>query len=200
MLSMLKKGLPVFVLLLFSIITFLTTLDAHPHIFIKPSLKLYFNQNMLRSVKVIWRWDEYWSLDVMEECDKNGDGALSDQEVSLVYKDFFAAIKDYDYFTKLTIDGSPVSGFEVSLEDFNAYINIEEGKKILYYEFVIPVQRAALEKEISVVFADRTIYTAFSPGGFSLELNDSSLSVVDQRVEREGYCGTRAEFLIMPAK
>lgn len=60
-----------------------TPAQAHPHVFIDAGLTFLFDdQNRLAAVQVIWVYDEFYSLLMIEDggYDTDGDGALTDAE------------------------------------------------------------------------------------------------------------------------
>lgn len=48
----------------------MSSVFAHPHLFVKSEIKPEIDNNLLTGFKIIWEWDEYWTSDVMAECDK----------------------------------------------------------------------------------------------------------------------------------
>jgi len=64
---------------------FATSLRAHPHVFIDTGFALILNgEGQLTHVRVIWEYDELYSLLVTEdmELDRDGDGALTPDEIA----------------------------------------------------------------------------------------------------------------------
>ena len=62
-----------------------TALSAHPHVFIDTGFELIVDRDgQLTHVRVIWEYDELYSLLITEDMglDPDGDGALSDAEVA----------------------------------------------------------------------------------------------------------------------
>lgn len=60
---------------------------AHPHIFIDTGLQLIFDdQDKLAAVRIVWVYDEYFSLVILEDngLDPDGDGVLTDAELKVI--------------------------------------------------------------------------------------------------------------------
>lgn len=56
---------------------------AHPHIFVETGLQLIFDdQSKLAAVRIVWVYDEFFSLVILEDngLDPDGDGVLTDAE------------------------------------------------------------------------------------------------------------------------
>jgi ABC-type uncharacterized transport system substrate-binding protein len=61
----------------------LNSAAAHPHIFIETGLQLIFDdQSKLAAVRIVWVYDEFFSLVILEDngLDPDGDGVLTDAE------------------------------------------------------------------------------------------------------------------------
>lgn len=168
---------------------FLTVnVSAHPHLFVKPAVDFVADESGISGLRMIWEWDEWWSYEVIMACDFDGDGHLDDNEINLVYKEFFSALKSFNYFTEITVNGDRVK--IDSILDFHAEITDES---IVIYSFVIPVD-VDFEKrvEISIVFNDETIFTAFENKIKFLEHDKFLLGNI--RNSRSGFYGVRADF------
>ncbi|MFO7810396.1 MAG: DUF1007 family protein [Candidatus Delongbacteria bacterium] len=130
---------------------------AHPHLFIESELEPLIEEGKLKGIRIYWKFDKYWSEEVIIECDTDRNGILDRQEIRLVFNDFFNDLKYSNYFTELIVNGrrQRVTGVEI----FNAEI-VEDN--IVIYDFVIPVN-ADLNPglKLSVLFDDETVYTAF---------------------------------------
>ena len=161
---------------------------GHPHLFIKPSIEIVSNENIIKGIKLIWEWDNWWSEDVINACDTNKNGIFGDDEVKLVYKNFFSGVKDFNYFTEIFINGEKLK--IISISDFNAYIDKDY---IVIYEFSIPIE-LKLENtlKIKIRFNDETIYTAFEKNINLIKNNNykfTNLSIADY-----SYYGVQLSF------
>lgn len=121
---------------------------------------LVFDDNGFAGVKQRWVIDEMTTWAVFELIEENGDGKLNDAEVAAIERESFGSIKDYNYFTKMLIDGQD---FPVEwATDFDAFM--DQGK--LVYTFFIPCHVAAppTPREVKVAVFDPSffIYVAYA--------------------------------------
>lgn len=145
--------------LLFLFLFFHLPADAHPHLFIEPGISFVEERGALRAVNIRWVWDEFWSEDVMLECDVDGNGSLSASEMKLVKKEFFDGVRDFGYFFMMKSDGQSIK--------FGAAKNFTvkmTGEGRLIYEFTLEAKTPVIPKnKLELFFFDKTIYTAFDP-------------------------------------
>lgn len=161
--------------------------QAHPHLFIKSSFDLIISNNNLKGIKVIWNWDKWWSEEVIRECDLDKNGAFNAKETELIYKDFFSAIRDFNYFTRVYVHNKEIKVRKV--ENFKARI---EKDKTVTYEFVIPIN-AKLNKQsfVELFFNDNTIYTAFDRNAKAIK----TTNLKDLNIETYSYYGIKISFI-----
>lgn len=80
------KIAPHFAAAMFAVLP-LNSAAAHPHIFIETGLQLIFDdQSKLAAVRIVWVYDEYFSLVILEDngLDPDGDGVLTDAETKSI--------------------------------------------------------------------------------------------------------------------
>lgn len=148
----LREFLFLIVFLLFTI-----SLNGHPHLFIEPSVELVLSENVISGIRVIWKWDIWWSMDVIAACDLDKDFFLNEEEIELVYKNYFSRINRVGYFTDIYINGK--SHRISKVEQFSAKIEEDE---TVSYSFLFPLNvEIKGETGVRIVFYDRTIFTAF---------------------------------------
>ncbi len=168
-----KLLIPLFLLMI------VASLFCHPHLFVEPSVKVLTSENTISGILVYWKWDLWWSMDVISECDLDRDFAFNEKEVELVYKDFFSPIRQYAYFTEITVAGKKQSINRV--ENFDAVIN---GDETVTYSFVFPINVEINQRvPIKILFNDRTIFTAFETNIETIE-NDQ---LIYQNIKTSGY-------------
>ena len=152
--------------------------QAHPHLFISPGVGFVHDKGAIKAVKIRWVWDEFWSEEVMFECDLDGDGSFNASETKLVKKDFFDGVQDLEYFFMMRSDGQKVK-FKAA-KNFTVKTTPDG---CLIYEFVLEASAPVVpQNKLEVFFFDKTIYTAF----------DESVSVIGdkyplQKVKFEPY-------------
>ena len=73
---------------------------AHPHVFLDGGAHFIFDdQGRLAAIRVIWQYDAFASLFILEslEVDKDGDGVLTDDETAKVVTDQLIAHLDQKF-------------------------------------------------------------------------------------------------------
>lgn len=165
-------------------------LYAHPHVFIKPSVKVLVKGNIISGIKVSWQWDQWSSKEVLRECDTNKDGFLNAQEIELVNKYYFANLRNFDYFTEIYINGRQirirkVAGFTASVDKTG----------IVRMGFTVPVEsNLKTPAKVGLCFNDNTIYVAFEKGVVVLPTNGHAMK--NFKESNYGYYGIQFLFLL----
>lgn len=163
---------------------------SHPHLFITPSAAVIISNSVVEGVRIIWKWDKWWSSDVMSECDKNKDGKLDSNEIKLVYQDYFSGIEDLNFFTEVYVNGKKVKIKKVL--DFSVSV-LEDN--LVEYVFVIPLDIPIESKvEMEIVFNDESIYTAFDK---KVNISSSSGVIKNPKLSPVGYYGVKVIFDII---
>lgn len=175
---------------IFIFFVFINFLNAHPHLFIDPVMNLIINEDKLTGIKVEWTWDEWWSMDVIDACDKNKNKVFEQNEIDLVYKDFFSAVKDFNFFTILEINNRKIPVNKT--ENFSAKID----KGIVKYYFTIPLDISVSDKMSVKIFKnDDTVFTAFEK--IKLNINSDKYNITDLKTGVYNFCGTQASAVIV---
>lgn len=83
---------------------------AHPHVWVSMQTSMVFNdQGLISGVGVEWTFDDAYAQTALEGMDKNGDGVYGPEELEALTQENLDALKDYVYFTYMTVDGKPVA-------------------------------------------------------------------------------------------
>jgi len=127
---------------------------AHPHVFIDNRIAVVFNDKGLKGFRHEWAFDEMFSSTIIQEFDLNADGEFSEEEIKKVEKGAFSNLKEYNYFTDITINGEQFKIQEV--RDF--YAEIDRG--VMIYQFFIPCEETAVieNKEVKIAVFDPTYF------------------------------------------
>ena len=130
---------------------------AHPHLFITPAVSFIQDKGAIKAVRISWIWDEFWSEEVMFDCDLDGNGSLSVSEIKLVKKDFFDGVQDFNYFFMMKSDGKKIKFGAAK----NFTVKTADGNRLIY-EFTLESSNPVIPKnKLELFFFDKTIYTAF---------------------------------------
>ncbi|MFH1429057.1 MAG: DUF1007 family protein, partial [Candidatus Margulisiibacteriota bacterium] len=105
---------------------------AHPHMWINADPIFVFSNSGLEEVKVTWNFDGLFSEQVVVECDKNHNGYFEPDEKLLLKKNYFDTMADYQYLTKISLNGKPYKD-TISAANFDGYI--DPVKKTIVYSF-----------------------------------------------------------------
>jgi ABC-type uncharacterized transport system substrate-binding protein len=129
---------------------------AHPHVWIDYEVVVRFGPEGPEGVRVDWAFDEMLSSLIIQKYDADRDGKFSPAESRALEKEHLAALKDFNYFVELRIDGKalPVT----AVKDFEA----RNVRGQLHYLFTVPVRAARQEGVVDINVTDPTYYSAFS--------------------------------------
>ncbi|MGF1594399.1 MAG: DUF1007 family protein [Kiloniellaceae bacterium] len=133
---------------------------AHPHVWIDARSEVVFDdQQRVAALRVIWHFDEFYSLFAVEGLDADGDGRLEPAELQPLAELNVTSLRDYRYFTEIFADGTPLDYAPVS--EYGS--RFEDG--VLSLEFVIPLAAPVDPRRSQVSFKsyDPTFYIAIEP-------------------------------------
>ena len=131
---------------------------AHPHVFVDGRAEVLFDaQKRITAIRNIWLFDEAYSAFADTGLDTNGDGKLTRQELAPLAKVNMDSLKEYSYFTYLSI-GKTQLAFKPPVDYF-----LTEDKGRLTLSFTLPLaQPAAIANETVLEVFDPEYFVAFS--------------------------------------
>jgi len=147
--------------------TFCGIARSHPHTFIVQRIKIVFDDKGLAGFKIQWNFDEMFSVMIAGDYDKNQNGILEKNEITLIKNEAFSSLAKYNYFTFIKIGEKP---FKVEfIKNFTAILNNNK----LSYKFFVPCHVTATNsfKHITVAVYDPSYYSAI----FFAEKNPAAL-------------------------
>ncbi len=181
----------VIVLLILCSFNLKNTTEAHPHLFIKPSISIVHLDNKRLGLKVLWEWDEWWSMDVINDCDRDHNGIFDHKEIKLVFNDYFKGAEEFDYFTVLKVNKKKQP---ITVTDFTARI---EPNNIVTYSFIIPLNfmfdHQNKSYHFSIAFNDETFYIAF-PDKIGINESTKHKKYRNLKTTTVSYYGVKLEF------
>ena len=131
-------------IVLLSCLCMVCKVEAHPHIWVEYSVRVHFTEHGLAGFTQQWKFDEMFTNELKTMHQLSGEGALSADEVVVLQQKAFQNLRDYNYFTYISIDGQP---FDVQyVTEFNAWLDGHN----LVYEFFVPCTVAAIKAPKSV--------------------------------------------------
>jgi ABC-type uncharacterized transport system substrate-binding protein len=80
------------------------TVAAHPHVLVDAKSEVVFDADgRMKSVRQVWRFDAAFSAYATQGLDTDGDGIYSDAELKPLAKVNVDSLKEFDFFTFLTV-------------------------------------------------------------------------------------------------
>lgn len=131
-------------------------LFAHPHLYVDTVLEFVADSNGLQGVAEEWRMGVGYSKQLISAFDEDGDGRLSPPERARLIDEAFAHLKEYAYFHKVVIDGTPFEPRD--LERLDAAI--ENGR--IVFRFYIPLRIPSTVHSVEFSISDDTNFVYFS--------------------------------------
>jgi nickel/cobalt exporter len=131
---------------------------AHPHCFILNSVRFVFDPDGLAQIRIDWQFDEFFTGQILADCDKDSDWKLDDEEKACVKLHYFDNLVQHNFFTFIRINGRLI---ETSKAE-HLKIALIENK--LMYQFTVPcrVSGAPGDKDVRVAIYDPTFYCAMN--------------------------------------
>lgn len=81
---------------------------AHPHVWVAVETTLLYENGAFVGIKQKWTFDELYTSMAVEGLDKNKDGRFDRAELAELTKVNIEGLKDFDYFTHVTLAGEPL--------------------------------------------------------------------------------------------
>jgi len=139
--------------LFFSIVLIMlpVILFAHPHMFLTSTVEFVWDKATLSGCWVEWKFDQFFSADIIRAHDSDKNGIFSDAETKQVYKNAFSYLKNYYYFTfirqgKIRTNPASVSKFTIGIRN-----------ETMWYRFFIDLSQTS-PGEICLSIYDYTFF------------------------------------------
>lgn len=141
--------------LLILVISFpLWNLQAHPHMAIYYSCNFHFEEMELKGAWIDFSFDSFFSLDIINTYDFNGDRSFDNEEVEEIYNHAFINLEKYGFFISIRDSNGRRSPREVT--QFKPFINEEE--QLTYRFYISMIENEEQEFYFSVY--DPTFFCA----------------------------------------
>lgn len=108
--------------------------EAHPHIWIRATATMQFEDGKITGIRHEWVFDDFFSNALIADFDKNKNKAFDPDEVKELEANAFVALKEFGYFTHVKIGGKAVT-IETT-RDFAP--SIKDGKVVYKFMAVLP--------------------------------------------------------------
>jgi ABC-type uncharacterized transport system substrate-binding protein len=130
---------------------------AHPHVSVTARAELLFQEGRVTGIRHAWTFDKPYTAFITQGLDRNGDGALSSDELQALAKENTESLVDFEYFTVLKANG--VKQAFGQPRDYT--MSYADGEVTLTY--VLPLQKPpATARTIALEVADPTYFVAFT--------------------------------------
>lgn len=132
--------------------------SAHPHVFVDAKEEIVFDdQGRMTAIRHIWQFDEAFTAFAIQGLDANGDGKLSDEELQPLAKVNVDSLKEYKYFTTLTVEGK--RAFVLPPKEY--WLDFHGGRLTLFYTLPLKTPLAPGKHTTLEVF-DPEYFVAFN--------------------------------------
>ncbi len=88
--------------------------SAHPHVFMDTRVEFQFGPVGMNGFWVDWLFDEIFSASIKMDFDTDRDNRFSKKEIAEIEKSAFSNLKNFNYFTTITINGKTTAVETVS--------------------------------------------------------------------------------------
>ena len=130
---------------------------AHPHLWVGMRTGILFDDaGKVEALQVHWRFDELYSLLLLEEL-KGPDGEISDDRLQDLARQNIENLKEFSYFTFIE-----VAGQKVSFREITQYESKVEGNRVSL-DFIIPLKESVdpLLQSFNYAIFDPTYFISF---------------------------------------
>jgi ABC-type uncharacterized transport system substrate-binding protein len=132
--------------------------SAHPHVLVDAKAELVFSPDgRMEAVRHIWQFDEAFTAFAIQGLDANGDGKLSDDELKPLAKVNVDSLKEYNFFTVLTVGKNR----QVFVPPKEYWLEFHGGRLTLFYTLPLKTPVAMTAKATLEVF-DPEYFVAFT--------------------------------------
>ena len=137
-----------------------TPATAHPHVFVSVVAEVeYDGQGQMTGIRHRWSFDEMYSASAVLGLDKNGDGKYDRTELDELAKINVESLKEFDYFTFMTIEGIAVA----FTDPIDYYVEADD-QGLLTLTFTLPAKVPIKHGSLNVVLSvyDPSFFIAFT--------------------------------------
>ncbi len=168
---------------------------AHPHVFVQSRSEVVFDKNgNISGIRHIWRFDEAYSAFAMQGLDADGDNKLTVDELQPLAKVNVDSLKDFDFFTYLTV-GDKEAAFQKPTE---YWLDAVDGRLTLFFTLPLEKPATAAGRPVALEVYDQTYFVDFAMTGdtpVTLDAAPAGCSVTVKRPKQldSGVAATLAQ-------
>ena len=138
-------------LILLFIIFFQINISAHPHMAIYSSCEFVFENNEATGLWLNYKFDKYFTVDILNSYDLNKDSSFNDSETEQVYQNAFINLENFGFFISIRDKNGRTSPDRV--QNFSAHIEND----MIIYRFFISLDQM-IDDEIFLSMYDPTFF------------------------------------------
>jgi ABC-type uncharacterized transport system substrate-binding protein len=136
-----------------------TAVHAHPHVYIEVALEIVIEGGVLKAIKHVWTFDDFYSASAVDGLDTNKDGIYTREELAELTKTNVEGLKEFNYFTFPTLAGAEQKVADpVLAESYHAF---KDGKLTLHFTVPLAQPILAEAKGIELTVHDPSFFIAF---------------------------------------
>lgn len=132
--------------------------DAHPHVWVTMHSELvYALDGSITGIRHAWSFDDMFSTFATQGLETKEKGKFTREELAPLAKVNVESLKEYEYFTYATADGT-----KAELTDPTPDYWLDYADQVLTLHFTLPFKKPVKAKELKIEIFDPTIFVDFS--------------------------------------
>jgi ABC-type uncharacterized transport system substrate-binding protein len=133
---------------------------AHPHVWVTMKSELvYAPDGTVTDVRHAWTFDDMFSVFATQGIEAKKKGEFTREELAPLAEVNVTSLKEYDFFTYLTVDGARV---ELKEPPAGYYLVFDPKDTVLTLHFTLPLKSPVKAKDLTVEIYDREFFVDFS--------------------------------------
>lgn len=134
-----------------------TVAEAHPHVFVDARAEIVFDSaGQIEAIRNIWQFDQAFTAFAVQGLDADNDGKLSDDELVPLAKVNIDSLKEFGFFTWMTVGGAKAD----FVEPTEYWLEFHGGRLTLF--FTLPLTAPAAGKAAQIEVFDPEYFVAFT--------------------------------------
>ncbi len=131
---------------------------AHPHVWVTMHSELvYAPDGSITGIRHAWSFDDMFSTFATQGLETKEKGKFTREELAPLAKVNVESLKEYEYFTYATADGT-----KAELTDPTPDYWLDYADQVLTLHFTLPFKKPVKAKELKIEIFDPTIFVDFS--------------------------------------
>jgi len=132
--------------------------QAHPHVWVTMHSELvYAPDGRITGIRHAWAFDDMFSTFALQGLESKEKGKYTREELAPLAKVNVESLKEYDYFTYATADGT-----KAELDEPTSDYWLDYTDQVLTLHFTLPFKTPVKAKELKLEIYDPTIFVDFS--------------------------------------